>query len=233
MEFIASALGSIPALFWGERAIAALGVRLVCDDYMLVIDDADFDDAVQQLRSEGFQDWAWSYGSVDPSFYTGRLRENIYRRIVNDFSNLDRNSARFVFPLEQQKQPQHSTAKVALLPSSYAHICIRSALNDTLTRDGNIIYPDGALLLQSFVQTLLREPVAGIWTSMLEMWAISYVYGELMLSDDTLDACDDEEAKAWFNENIDRFGRGIVRITCTKRLGRVGYHESLASRGPA
>ncbi|PNY23788.1 Uncharacterized protein TCAP_06259, partial [Tolypocladium capitatum] len=184
MEFIASALGSIPALFWGERAIAALGVRLVCDDYMLVIDDADFDDAGRQLRLEGFQDWAWSYGSVDPSFYTGRLKGSIYRRIVHDFSNLDGNSTRFVFPLEQQ-QPQHSTAKVALLRSSYAHVCVRSALNDALTRHCHILYPDGALLLQSFVQTLLRDPMAGIWTWMLEMWAISYVYGELMLSDDT------------------------------------------------
>lgn len=31
MDFIASALGSIPALVWGERAIAYLGVRIVCD----------------------------------------------------------------------------------------------------------------------------------------------------------------------------------------------------------
>lgn len=49
-----------------------------------------------------------------------------------------------------------------------------------------------------------------------------------MLDDDTMDACDDEEAKAWFDENILRFSGGIDRVTCTKRLGRVGYDESLA-----
>ncbi|POR33269.1 Uncharacterized protein TPAR_06512 [Tolypocladium paradoxum] len=225
MESIASALGSIPALVWGERAIAALGVRLVCEHYMLVIEDADFEDAVQQLRSAGFQDWASSYGSLDPDFYKGkgRLMENIYRRIVKEYGNLDRNSARFLFPPEQQ-----STAKVVLLPSSYTHICVKSAPDDTLTRDGNIFYPVGGLLLQSFVQTYLREPVMGMWTSCLDMWSISCLYGALTLGDDVLDSCDDEEAKAWFNENIRRLRGGIDRVTYTKRLGRVGYDESLA-----
>ncbi|PHH58464.1 hypothetical protein CDD81_5753 [Ophiocordyceps australis] len=228
MEFIASALGSIPALVWGERAIAALGVRLVCDNYMLVIEDSDFDDAVHQLRSAGFQEWAWSYGSLNPSFYKGRLMETIYRRIVNEYGNLDQNSARFVFPPQLQ-----STAKVVLLPSSYTHIRVRLVPGDALPRDGNIIYPDGALLLQSFVQTLVRELVAGMWTSSLGMWAISYVYGELMLGDDVLDACDDQEAKVWFNESIQRSSQGIDRITYTKRLGRAGYDENLARRGLA
>ena len=62
------------------------------------------------------------------------------------------------------------------------------------------------------------------------MWTISYVYGELILDDDTLDVCDDEEAKAWFNDNILRFSGGINRVTCKKRLGRVGFDESLARR---
>lgn len=119
----------------------------------------------------------------------------------------------------------------ARLPSSYAHIGVRSAPDDALTRHGNILYPDGALLLQSLVRTLVREPVAGMWTSSLGMWAISYVYGELMLGDDVLDACGDSEAKVWFNGNIQRFGHGIDRVTCTKRLGRAGYDESLARGG--
>ncbi|KAF4511549.1 hypothetical protein G6O67_003332 [Ophiocordyceps sinensis] len=226
MDSIAHALGSITALLWGERAIVALGVRIVCEHYMLVVEDADFDDAAQQLRSAGFQEWAWSYGSLEPSFYQDRLKENIYRRIVKDFANLDRISARFLFPPQQQK----ATAKVVLLPSSYAHVRVSSVPNDASSRHGNIIYPNAALLAQSFVQTLIREPAAGMWTSCLRMWAISYVYGELMLGDDVLDACDDEEAKRWFNERIRRFGEGIDRVTCTKRLGRVGYDERLARR---
>lgn len=195
-------------------------------NYMLVIEDADVDDAARRLRSAGFQDFTWSYGSLEPGFYQGRLRENIYRRIVHDYSNLDQNSARFLFPPAQQ-----STAKISLLPSSYAHFCVKSALDDAVTRHGNIIYPDGAPLLQSFVQKLVREPVPGMWTSSLDMWAVSYVYGELMLGDDILDACDDE-AKDWFNECIQRFDRGIDRVTYTKRLGRAGFDESLARGDP-
>ncbi|KAK2616249.1 hypothetical protein QQS21_000884 [Conoideocrella luteorostrata] len=190
---------------------------------MLVIEDALFETAVQQLRSLGFRDWTWSYGCVDPNFYQGRLKQNIYRSIVHEYSNLDQNSARFLFPLEQQ-----STAKVVLLPFSYTHLHFELVSNNISSCDGNIYYPDGNVLLQSFVQTLVRESVIGMWTSNLEMWSISYVYGELMFDDDVLDSCNDEEAKAWFNKNIQRFDGGIDRFTCTKRLGRVGYDEALA-----
>ncbi|KJZ71367.1 hypothetical protein HIM_09250 [Hirsutella minnesotensis 3608] len=223
MEFITSALGPIQGLLWGERAMAALGVRLVCEHYMIVIRDADFDDAVQRLRSAGFENWPWSYGSLEPNFYQGRLKENIYRHIVKDFADLDKNSARFLFPSEKQM-----TAKVALLPSSYAHIRFDSATESAVSRNGNILYPNAAVLLQSVVQTLIREPVDGMWASALNMWAISYIYGQLMLGDDVLDECDDDGARDWFNESIQRSGKGIDRITCTKRLGRVGYDENLA-----
>ncbi|QPG95476.1 hypothetical protein C2857_000824 [Epichloe festucae Fl1] len=223
MEFIASALGPIQGLLWGERAIAALGVCLVCDNYMIVIRNADFDDAVQRLRSAGFEDWVWSYGSLDPNFYKGRLKENIYRRIVKEFDSLDKNSARFTFPSEKQM-----TAKVALLPSSYTHVQFDSLTESAVSRDGNILYPDAAVLVRSFVQTLVREPVLGMWTSSLSMWAVSYIYGELMLGDDVLDDSDDDGARDWFNKSIRRSAQGIDRITYTKRLGRVGYDENLA-----
>lgn len=192
-------------------------------NYMLVIRDADFDDAVQRLRLAGFEDWVWSYGSLDPNFYKGRLKENIYRRIVKEFDSLDKNSARFIFPSEKQ-----ITAKIALLSSSYAHIRFDSVIESAVSRDGNILHPDAAVLLRSFVQTLVREPVLGMWTSTLSMWAISYIYGELMLGDDVLDECDDDGARGWFNQSIRRSAQGIDRITYTKRLGRVGYDENLA-----
>ncbi|KAM3548909.1 hypothetical protein ARSEF4850_009147 [Beauveria asiatica] len=193
---------------------------------MLVIDDRDVDNAARQLRSAGFQDWTWSYGSRHPTYYKGSLMEKIYRRIVNEYSNLDRNSVRFVFPPGKQ-----STSKVVLLPASYAHICVRPTPGDALDRDDNIFYPQGVPLLRSFVQTLVREPVAGMWTSCLGMWAVSYVYGELMLADDVFDLCDDEAAKAWFNDSIQRSSHGIDRVTYTKRLGRKGYDETLARGG--
>ena len=183
---------------------------------MLVIEDADFDHAVGQLRSAGFQDCAWSYGPLNPDFYKGKSKENIYRRIIKDYGNLDRNSTRFFFPPEQQ----NTTAKIVLLPSSYTHI---RTSDDVLTSGGNVHYPNATPLLRSFVQTLVREPLKGMWTSNLDMWAISYVYGELMVSDDALDSCDEDEVKTWFNESIQRSHGGIDRVTCTKRLGKVDY----------
>jgi hypothetical protein len=86
------------------------------------------------------------------------------------------------------------------------------------------------MLLQSFVQTEIPEPIMDMWTSCLEYFAISNTYGGLMLDDDTLDERDDEEAKAWFNGNTKRFTGGIDGVTCTTDLGRVGYDESLARR---
>ncbi|KAJ8456371.1 hypothetical protein ONZ45_g18745 [Pleurotus djamor] len=71
MNSIASAMEPIPAILWGDRAIGALGARVVCEDYMLVVDDVDYDDAMGRLRSAGFQDCDWSCGSVAPDFTKG------------------------------------------------------------------------------------------------------------------------------------------------------------------
>ena len=91
-----------------------------------------------------------------------------------------------------------------------------------------MFYPNGTLLLESFVRVLVREPLEGQWTSNLAKWAITYLYGKLMIDDDVLDLCDDEAARAWFNTNIRRFAGSIDRVTITKRLGRVGLDERLA-----
>ena len=201
---------------------------------MLVIEDADFENAVQKLRSAGFRASTWSYACREPELYEGRMLQNIYRNLTTQYSNLDQHSARFLFPLDQspsERGPsESSTDKVVLLPSSYAHISVQSTLDGRFTRDGNMFYPNGAVLLESFVRVLVREPFGGHWTSNLTMWAITYLYGDLMLDDDILDSCDDEAAKAWFNKGIRRFAGGIDRITITKRLGRVGFDERLAKR---
>lgn len=80
----------------------------------------------------------------------------------------------------------------------------------------------------SFIQTRLQEPLEGMWTSTLDAWAFSYTFGMLMVAEDALDSCDDEEAKEFFNTHTRRLTGGMDRITCTKRLGRVGYDEKLA-----
>ncbi|KAJ8494550.1 hypothetical protein ONZ45_g13199 [Pleurotus djamor] len=221
MNFIASALEPIPAVLWGDHAIAALGAPVVCGHYMLVVDDVDYDDAVGRLRLAGFQDCDWSFASFAPDFYQGHIKQRVYRTIVRDFGHLDQNLTRFFFPRElPQSMHFDKGTKIALLRSSYAHI----RPSDKNTYRDNIQYPDASQLLLSFIQTYLREPRNGMWTNTLHSWAISYVYGELgesMVRDDVLDGCDDAEAKAWFNASIQRFEGGMDRATCTKRLGRV------------
>lgn len=190
---------------------------------MLVVEDVDFEDAIRALRKAEFSYWPWSFGSRSPDFYKGPMKERIYQSILRDYKSLDEHSARFLL-----KKNLASETKIVLVPASYAHITVKGDSNETLIDDSNIYLPTAARLVRSFVQTLLREPIDGMWTSTLEMWTISYLYGELMLDDDILDSCDDADAKSWFNENIRRFSGGLDRVTCTKRLGRVGYDESLA-----
>ena len=98
---------------------------------------------------------------------------------------------------------------------------LKSTPDERFTRIENISYPDSALLMESFIRVLVWEPAGGLWKGTLGMWAVAYVYGELMVADDVLDSCDDEAVKSWFNENINRFTGGIDRITDTKRLGKV------------
>ncbi|KAJ4310787.1 hypothetical protein N0V84_010795 [Fusarium piperis] len=233
IEIISKALDPLSAIMWGDMAVGNLGVGLTCENYMLVIEDENLDNAAQKLRQKGFRGAPWSYGSRDdPASYTDPKVQQSHRRIAQQYSNLDKHSVRFRFPTEGQAK-----ARVVLLPCSYAHIAVTPETQGRFTtrpQDGstqggnNILYPDAALLLESFVRTLVKEPKMGGWVSSLRMWAITHLYGDLRLGDDVLDSCDDEEAKAWFNQRIRRSSGGIDRVTCTKRLGKVGYNENLA-----
>lgn len=197
---------------------------------MLVVSDKDYHTAIQSLESAGFREAPWSFFAREPEFYQGKgpmFRDN-ERKLAQEYRNLDQNSARFLFPADVATR-----AKVALLPSSYAHLDLDSLPEGSVERKGSILYPNAAILLQSMVQTLVREPSHSRWHSRLGFWAITHLYGDLLLDDDVLDSCGDEEAKAWFDENIQRHGGGLDRITHTKRLGRVGYDERLATQRDA
>ncbi|UPL03343.1 hypothetical protein LCI18_014277 [Fusarium solani-melongenae] len=205
-------------------AVASLKVGLVCENYMLVIEDEDLDAAAQKLKQKGFREAPWSYGSRDdPALYTDPKMKRIHRLMAQEYASLDQNSLRFRFPTDKQAK-----ARVVLLPSSYAHISTKSTPEDRFTHKDNIFYPEAPLLLESFVRKIVKEPEMSQWTSNLEMWAITYLYGELMLDDGVLDSCDDEEARAWFKENIQGEEGGMDKITCTKRLRKAGYDERLA-----
>lgn len=184
---------------------------------MLVIEDGDFDAAVEALHQAGFRDAPWSYGStVDPQSFQDRKLQQIHRYTARGYQNLNNNSTRLEFPLGSEVQQQ----RAVLLRSSYVHLSLSSTPQSRFTSVENLHYPDGELLLESFVRTRIRESNPGLWTLDLEMWAVSYVYGRLMLSDNALDSSPDEQAKTWFNDNIRRDSGGIDRTTVTKRVGK-------------
>lgn len=135
---------------------------------MLVVDDAEYDHAVDRLRSAGFQDCNWSFGTLKPDFYQrDPIKERIYQCLVRDYSKLDQNSAHFFFPPEQQMEQQDTKSKIVLRRSSYAHM---RTSDENLTPGDNIQYPDASMLLLSSVRTLMREPSLVGWLALEKDW---------------------------------------------------------------
>lgn len=216
MDYIALALSPICAIAWGELAMGYLGVSTVLNNYMLIINDDDFDTAIESLRGAGFRDAPWSYGSrIDPRLFQDKRIQAIHQSVAREYRNLDDNSARFSFPPKSGIEE-----RAVLLRSSYTHLSLASVPESRFTVMDKIYYPDSELLLESFVKTVVREPGWSRWVSHLEMWAIAYVYGQLMVNDTVLDSSSDEKAKAWFDDQIKRYSGGIDRTTVTKRIGR-------------
>lgn len=89
--------------------------------------------------------------------------------------------------------------------------------------DGFLYYPHLPVLLESLIRARLRVPEDKVsyWATMLEVWAIPYLWAQTMAPEDVLDGIEDEEVKAWFNKATKRFEGGIDRVTNTKRKGRV------------
>ncbi|KAL2021505.1 hypothetical protein VTK56DRAFT_7138 [Thermocarpiscus australiensis] len=212
----------IPAIAWGAIAMGYVGVGLVFSSYMLVIEDSDFEAAVESLRKAGFRDAPWSYGSMcDPRSFEDDKMRKLHRRMAIGHRNLDNNSTGFLFPVDMKVED----LRVGLLRSSYTHLSLSSVPESRFSREENIYFPDKELLLESFAKTIVREPGMNTWTRKLQMWAIAYVYGQLMVNDDALDSSSDDEAKTWFDTNIRRHTGGIDRTTVTKggRLVREGF----------
>ena len=186
---------------------------------MLVPADADFNTAVQKLLDAGFTYAPWSYGSIDPRRLEGNEElQRIHRESIPEWEELDNNSVRFQFP----DANKHS-AKVVLLHGTYVGLSppVDAASAARYHRFDHIYYPDKVLLLESFIKTLLKDPRMGAWRSSLQCWAITYLWGMLMIEDSALDTSDDEQVKEWFNKHIRRWEGGLDRTTVSKRVGRV------------
>ncbi|KAI1748936.1 hypothetical protein F4782DRAFT_550302 [Xylaria castorea] len=195
MEDIASALGLIKAIVWGESAMGFVGVGTIRNCFMFVIEDSDLGVAIESLHGAGFRDASWSYGSiVNLEVYKDEKMQNIHRRTAINYRYIDANSIRFEFPADSEEE-----LRVVLVRSSYTHLSLQPIPN--------------------LAKTVVREPEPSRWSSTLEFWGITYLYGQLMLDDDVLDSSSDEKAKTWFNENIRRYSGGLDR-SMTKRRGR-------------
>ncbi|KAL5087792.1 hypothetical protein Trisim1_007448 [Trichoderma cf. simile WF8] len=89
--------------------------------------------------------------------------------------------------------------------------------------NGFLYYPRLPVLLETIIRARLRVPEEKLsyWATMLEVWAITYLWAPTMAPYDILDGIKDEEVKAWFNKATRRFNGGMDRVTVTKRKGRV------------
>lgn len=122
---------------------------------MVVPPDSEFDLAAQNLVEAGFRPAPWTYAIRDPQLVRDdEIGRRTLLRGANGYGNLDANSLRFQFSASLSR-PE----RVVLLRSSYVGIrppsdpesMQRFSCND------NLYYPDAALLLESFVKTLLQE----------------------------------------------------------------------------
>jgi hypothetical protein len=185
---------------------------------MLVPSEADFDCAVKKLTDANFLHTPWSFASLDPKALaeSSETTKRVNQRFIPKYKMLDDHSTRFHFPTSN-----FYPEKVVLLQSSYVEMRPPTdALSlQQFTCHKNLYYPNKVTLLESFIKTLLKDSL-NLWRSLLACWAISYVYGILMVDDDALDSCEDANVRGWFNEAIRRGKGGLDRTTCTKRALR-------------
>ncbi|KAH7389843.1 hypothetical protein BKA66DRAFT_510863 [Pyrenochaeta sp. MPI-SDFR-AT-0127] len=163
-----------------------LGAVTLIKSYMLIPPESDYDLAAQKLVEAD--------NEIDRRL---KIMGN------TGYWMLDDNSVRFQFPVGFS-----GLERVLLLRSTYARL---SPLNDPSSMQrfhchDDLYYPGKDILLETFIRTLLQES-PGPCCSILEAWAISYIYGILMVEDTILDSCDDESVRLWFNKKIRR-GKG-------------------------
>ncbi|KAI9651768.1 MAG: hypothetical protein M1829_002449 [Trizodia sp. TS-e1964] len=109
---------------------------------------------------------------------------------IPGYQTLDTHSRRFQF---QAGVPDLEwvvllrSASIGLSPPSDAS----SSLLQRYSCQNNICFPVKTQLLESFIRTLLKDS-HGYWRNSSGTWAISYVYGAMMLHETVLDSCDDE-----------------------------------------
>ena len=177
---------------------------------MFVIADNDIASAIKSFEHAGFKCATWSYGSaVDPiTLPNDPLIRQIHERKAASWASLDRNSVRFNFPSTSSLGESY----VILLRTSYVGITLPTSDQDpNFQIEAGLYYPKASILLESIVKLRVKGDTGGQWMSLLEVWAIKYLYGYLHLPDNVLDDCGDEDVVRWWNQKIRRFEGGLQR----------------------
>ena len=205
---------------------------------MLIPSESDFETSVQKLVEEGFRPAPWTYGKLGPDSPSGSEDSSIGSETIrcrdpmrwHEYEMLDDNSVRFLFP-----EGNSRAETVVLLRSAYVGLspppphsqADTSSSTQRFYCEENYYFPDKALLMESFIKTLLQEDSPSSWRLLLTCWTISYMYGLKDVKDTVLDTCDDETVKKWFNEKIRRGKGGIDKTTVSKRVGKGVLPKSL------
>ncbi|KAI9742568.1 MAG: hypothetical protein M1818_003708 [Claussenomyces sp. TS43310] len=197
LAFVADVLQPIKLVVWGELAVRHLGVPV-----------AHSASSVSIGRSVLLRILPRAMEMTSPNACTQALNLPT--------TNLDAATVRFHYP-DEKKHVQ----RTVLPPASYIRLSIPQTPFDASEHfatphgssqlpfyiHGNLYYPNVFLLLQSIIMVYLEEQKhtdVGDWRIKLATWAIAYLYGELSLRDDILDACQDEGVKDFFNKKINR-----------------------------
>ncbi|KAF2430617.1 hypothetical protein EJ08DRAFT_649433 [Tothia fuscella] len=210
LELIKQALHPLAAIAWGDLAIGRLGVPTVICSYMFVIADSEMNEAIQKFHDAGFIHKSWSFGSaVDPKTVSGNpvLRE-MHDRTATSWASLDCHSTRFTLP----PNSGFADSQVVLFPNSYVDMTLPTSASDPrFHAEDNLYYPEVYPLLESIAKLQAKGQTTGEWEGLLNVWAITYLYGHLHLADNVLDSCGNADILRWFNTKIRRFEGGLER----------------------
>lgn len=147
--------------------------------------------------------------------------QGVLKEINDGYKGLDQSSTTFNYPNSSPEKGE----QVILIPNSFAHLPLRPAYpTNQYGKYNNIIYPLEWPLIESFVKAALddeKENNITSWGESLRSF-ISMMVGYLDITNDILDACEDQAAVEWFSA---QFGRGHEATSgpfdrrITKRLG--------------
>ncbi|KAK4244221.1 hypothetical protein C7999DRAFT_17493, partial [Corynascus novoguineensis] len=121
-----------------------------------IMDDSDFDVAVESLHSAGFRDAPWPYFFLeDPETTEDEDIRERQREVALQFKSLDEHSIRFQFPLGSGIK-----LRAVLVPSSYANLSFRDRLRSLVilsyrTRSGSLAITATLPMPQVFLSHLV------------------------------------------------------------------------------